>query len=73
MSNYEFYKGRIISCPSYGFKAGHEILDLIIRCAYADSTLTKDEYNSIIKQADTCHKKLMEDNYNEGWNQNEKR
>lgn len=69
MSNFEFYKGRIDSCPSYGFKAGHEILDFVLRCAGADNTLTREEYNSIIKQADFCHIKMMEENYNAGWNQ----
>lgn len=69
MSNFEFYMGRIDSCPSYGFQAGHEILDFVLRCAGADSTLTREEYNSIIKQADFCHIKMMEENYNAGWNQ----
>ena len=67
MKAYDFYKGRIESCPLYGFKAGHEILELVLRCAGADLSLTVEEYNSIIKQADLCHIKLMEDNYNEGW------
>lgn len=67
---YDFYVGRITSCPLYGFRAGSELLDLIVRCAAVDSLLTADEYNSIIKQADDCHKKLMEDNYNEGFQQN---
>lgn len=64
---YEFYMGRISSCPFYGFKSGHEILELILRCAYHDSLLTDEEYNSIIKQADLCHIKMMEDNYNGEW------
>ena len=46
-----------------------EILDFVLRCAGADNTLTREEYNSIIKQADFCHIKMMEENYNAGWNQ----
>lgn len=69
MTAYEFYRGRLIACPSYGFKQGHEILCMVTRCAFWDSTLTDEEFNSIIKQADTAHIKMMEDNYNEGWNQ----
>lgn len=67
---YEFYKNRIDACRNYGFKSGHEILDVVLRCAGADSMLTSEEYNSIINQADICHIKMMEDNYNEGWKQN---
>lgn len=64
---FEFYRDRLSACPSYGFKAGHEILELVLRCAGCDSSLTAEEYNSIIKQADLCHIKLMEGNYNDGW------
>ena len=64
---YEFYRDRIGACPLYGFKSGHEILNVIVRCVQADSMLTKEEYNSIIKQAHECHIKMMEDNYNEEW------
>lgn len=67
MTAYEFYMGRLRACPSYGFKAGHEILNMIVRCVRVDSMLTEDEYNSIITQVHECHIKLMEDNYNEGW------
>lgn len=66
---YEFYRGRIESCPSYGFKSGHEILATIIRCAFWDSFLTEDEYNSIINLCEKAHIKMMEDNYNAGWNE----
>ena len=65
---YNFYMDRISSCPFYGFKSGHEILELVLKCAQHDSLLTADEYNSIIKQADICHIKMMEDNFNDGWN-----
>lgn len=64
---YDFYRDRINACPLYGFKSGHEILDVIVRCVRVDSMLTQEEYNSIIKQAHECHIKMMEDNYNEGW------
>ena len=64
---YEFYMDRIESCPSYGFKSGHQILDVILRCAGAEKMLTVEEYNSIIKQAELCHIKMLEENYNDGW------
>lgn len=64
---FDFYRDRISSCPFYGFKSGHELLELILRCAQHDSLLTDEEYNSIIKQADLCHIKMMEDNYNGEW------
>lgn len=63
---YEFYKGRIDSCPSYGYKSGHEILSVILTCVHVDPTLTEEETNSIIKQAELCHIKMMEDKNNEG-------
>ena len=66
---FDFYKGRIESCLSYGFKAGHEILKTIIRCAFWDSFLTEDEYNSIINLCEQAHIKMMEENYNAGWNE----
>lgn len=64
---FEFYKDRIDSCPFYGFKAGHEILTTIVRCAFWDSFLTLQEYNSIINLCESAHIKMMEDNYNAGW------
>ena len=66
-SVFDFYKGRIDSCPSYGFKSGHEILKVVVRCAFWDSTLTIDEFNSIMILAEQAHIKMMEDNYNAGW------
>ena len=66
---YDFYRGRIESCPSYGFKSGHEILSTVTRCAFWDSMLTPEEFNSIIILAEKCHIKMMEDNYNAGWNE----
>lgn len=64
---FEYYKGRIESCPSYGLKSGHEILDTVIRCVFSDSGLTKEEFNSIMKLAEKAEIKMLEDNYNEGW------
>ncbi|MBO5919381.1 MAG: hypothetical protein J6Q34_02685 [Bacteroidales bacterium] len=66
-SAFNFYKDRILSCPSYGFTSGHELLQTITRCAFHDSTLTEEEFNSIINLAEQCHIKMMEDNYNAGW------
>lgn len=67
MNSFEFYKGRIESSPSYGLKSGHEILDTVIRCVFSDSSLTKEEFNSIMKYADMAYIKMLEDDYNEGW------
>ena len=66
-SIFEFYRGRIESCPSYGFKAGHEVLTTVTRTAFMDSELTLEEFNSIIILAEQAHIKMMEDNYNAGW------
>ena len=66
---YNFYKGRIESCPSYGFVAGHEILKVILRTAFNDSELTDGEFDSIINLCEKAHIKMMEDNYNAGWNE----
>lgn len=68
---FEFYKDRINACPLYGFKAGEEILSVIIECAFWDffheSFLTEEEYNIIIRLCEQAHIKMMEDNYNAGW------
>lgn len=64
---FEFYKDRLIACPSYGFKSGHEILKTVTRCAFHDSTLTDEEFANIISLAEKAHIKMMEDNYNAGW------
>lgn len=68
---FNFYKDRLSACPSYGFKSGHEILTTVTRCAFWDSTLTLDEFNSIINLAEKAHIKMMEDNYNAGWQDNQ--
>lgn len=64
---FNFYRDRLRACPSYGFVQGEEIICMVTRCAFWDSTLTTEEFNSIINLADEAHIKLMEDNYNEGW------
>ena len=66
---YNFYKGRIESAPSYGFVAGHDLIRWVARCALYDSFLTVEEFNSIIKLCEQAHIKMMEDNYNAGWNE----
>lgn len=64
---FTFYRDRLIACPSYGFEQGHELLCMVTRCAFCDSTLTDEEFNSIINLAEEAHIKMMEANYNEGW------
>lgn len=68
---FDFYRDRIDSCPSYGFRAGHELLHTVTSCAFNDSMLTDEEFNSIIILAERAHIKMMEDNYNAGWEQDE--
>lgn len=63
----DFYMDRLRACPLYGFKSGHEILQTVIRCALSDSFLTLSEFNSIMNVAENAHIKMMEDNYNAGW------
>ena len=65
---YDFYRGRISSCPLYGFKAGHEILHVIMKTALRDEMLTNEEYINIIDLCQQAHIKMMEDNYNGNWN-----
>ena len=66
---FNFYRGRIESAPSYGFVAGHDILRVILRTAFEDSELTDGEFDSIINLCQQAHIKMMEDNYNAGWNE----
>lgn len=65
---YEFYRGRVESTPLYGFKSGHEILKTVCRTSFHDSYLTTEEFDSIINLCEKAHIKMMEDNYNAGWN-----
>ena len=69
MDPYTFYLDRLRACPSYGFTQGHAILRMVTRCAFWDSLLTTEQFNSIIIWAEKCHIKMMEDNYNAGWNE----
>ena len=66
---YDFYRGRIESAPHYGFIAGYDILRTVTRCAFNDSYLTIDEFDSIINLCEKAHIKMMEENYNAGWNE----
>ena len=63
----EFYTNRILSCPAYGFRAGHEILDLIMRCASNDSRLSEHDWQVIMELVEGAHIYMMEDNYNGDW------
>ena len=64
---YKFYRDRVYACPYYGFRAGHELLSVIMRTAFYDSALTKAEFISIMNLCQQAHIEMMEDNYNEGW------
>ena len=69
---YDFYIDRIKACPNYGFNGGEQLLSVIHSCAYYDAGedfLTTEEFNSIINLCNKMHQKLMEDNYNAGWNE----
>ena len=65
---FDFYKCRIESAHNYGFRSGHEILKVVIRTSFNDSLLTPDEFATIINLCEEAHIKLMEENFNEGWN-----
>ena len=65
---YDFYRGRIESAPHYGFVVGHDIIRTVCRCAFNDSYLTLDEFDSIINLCEKAHRYMMEVNFNEGWN-----
>ena len=70
MNIFDFLRDRIASCPSYGFVQGNQLLDMVLRAAYSDPDLTSEQYHNIIRLAHWARIKIMEDNYNEGWNQN---
>lgn len=64
-----FYVDRIRSCFKYGLYQGREILKMVCRCAFNDSSLTDEESIAIME---TCLDPrlddiLMEVNFNEGW------
>lgn len=69
---FEFYRDRIKSCPSYGFKAGGELLDLVIRCVNHDQLagyLTIEELNIIMNLCVDAHIKMLEEDFNNGWHE----
>lgn len=69
---YEFYMDRLSACHKYGFKAGEELLSLVHSCVYHDAAndmLTPSEFMSIIKQCEITHQQLLEEDFNNGWNE----
>ena len=66
--SFHFYKCRIEAAETYGLVAGDGILEKVINCAKVDSSLSYEEYQIILDLVDRCHRKLMEVNFNEGWN-----
>lgn len=68
---FDFYLGRLAVVHHYGFVAGEAMLSTIHSCAYYDRDhdyLTHSEFMSIINLCQAAHIKLMEENYNAGWN-----
>ena len=65
---FDFYADRISKVPNYGFVAGDEILDFIVYCMSNDEDLSPTEYWKLMDLVSACYAKLMEENYNEGWN-----
>lgn len=68
-SEYHFYLERILNIPNYSLTQAREILKMVYRCAFNDSTLTDNEAIVIME---TCLDSrlddiLMEVNFNEGW------
>ena len=68
-SVYHFYIERLLSVPMYGLVQGRELIKMICRCAFNDSTLTETEAIVIME---TCldsalDNLLLEVNYNESW------
>ena len=64
----EYYLSRVEACEKYGLFAGDGILDTIRRVAGSDVSLSEEDYMIVLNSCDTMHKKLMEANFNEGWN-----
>ena len=67
---YGFYVERLINVYNYGLVQGRELIKMICRCAFNDSSLTDNEAIVIME---TCldprlDNILMEVNFNEGWN-----
>ena len=64
---FDFYANRIQQAPKYGFRSGHEILAVVGRTALNDSCLSLSEFDEIMHLMEAAHIRMMEDNYNEGW------
>ena len=65
---FNFYADRISMVPNYGFVPGMNLLNVIHRCAFLDKDLPYQEYLLIMDRIEECYRKLMEVNFNEGWN-----
>ena len=66
---YGFYAERIVNVYKYGLTQGRELIKMICRCAFNDSSLTDNEAIVIME---TCldpalDNILLEVNFNEGW------
>ena len=64
---FDFYAGRIEAVTNYGLVSGDELLSFIIFCMSYDKDLSYNEYWELMERVSGCYKKLLEDNYNEGW------
>ena len=68
-AQFGFYAYRLMKCYNYGLVQGRELIKMICRCAFNDSSLTENEAIVIME---TCldpalDNILMEVNFNEGW------
>ena len=68
-SVYHFYLERLLAVPMYGLVQGRELVKMICRCAFNDSSLTETEAIVIME---TCldpalDNILLEVNFNESW------
>lgn len=68
-SHYNFYYKRLMALPNYGLVQSRELIKMICRCAFNDSSLTDNEAIVIME---TCldpalDNILLEVNFNEGW------
>lgn len=66
---YKFYYSRLRNVPMYGLVQGREMIKMICRAAFNDSSLTDNESIVIME---TCldprlDNILLEVNFNEGW------
>ena len=67
--SFYFYSDRLRAVVNYGLVQGREMIKMIYRCAFNDSTLTDNEAIVIME---TCLDSrldniLLEVNFNEGW------